>query len=310
MAGSGGKGYFGGTDASELARLTREAQEKAREQEFEGELAGLLRDELTDFNNRDTETIRSILDDITDRIEHEVEDSVQLLFGGSIAKNTYLNGLSDVDCLALLDKSFSGTTPSELRRQFADALKGRFGDDKVWVGALAVTVVTQGHTIQLLPALRSGPGFRIGSTDGDNWSRIDPQRFAEKLIVSNRGLGDKLVPSIKLAKGVLATLPEGLRPSGYHVESMAINVFKGYRGQLRHPDMLRHFFQEAPKHVLQPVRDSTGQSVHVDDSLGLANSPLRQGISRALDRVNKRIKNADAAPSLPMWRGILGSETE
>ena len=309
MAGNS-RGYFGGTDASELARLTREAQEKAREQEFEAELAALLRDELTEFNNRDTETIRSILDDITEGIEDAIEDSVQLLFGGSIAKNTYLNGLSDVDCLALLDESFSADSPSELRRQFAEALKRRFGADKVWVGALAVTVEEQGHTIQLLPALRSGPGFHIGSPDGDDWSQINPQRFAEKLRDANNDLGGKLVPAIKLAKGVLATLPDGLRPSGYHIESMAINVFKGYRGQLRHQDMLRHFFQEAPRHVLQPVRDSTGQSVHVDDALGHADSPQRQSISRALDRINKRIKNADSAPSLPMWRGILGKETE
>lgn len=145
---------------------------------------------------------------------------------------------------------------------------------------------------------------------GDEWSRINPQRFAEKLRDSNRELGGKLVPAIKLAKGILATLPDGLRPSGYHTESMAINVFKGYGGHLRHQDMVRQYFQEAPKHVLQPVRDSTGQSVHVDDALGPAGSPLRQSISRALDRIHKRIKNADAAQSIGMWRGILGSEVE
>ena len=123
-------------------------------------------------------------------------------------------------------------------------------------------------------------------------------------------MSGKLVPTIKLAKGVLGSLPEGLKPSGYHVESMAINIFRGYHGGMKHQDILRHFFAEAPNHILKPVKDSTGQSVHVDDSLGPADSPQRQTIARTLDRINRRIKNADAAQSLSVWRDVLGSEIE
>jgi hypothetical protein len=310
MGGAGGGGYFGRTSPSEIARITREAQDKDRAQEFEVELASLLRDKLTNYNSRDTDAIGSILDDVKHRIQDAIAGSVDLLFGGSIAKHTYLKGLSDVDCLVLLDRSFSASTPSQLKAKFAEALQARYGANKVWMGTLAVTIEAAEHTIQLLPAIRAGQAFKISATDGQGWSRVNPQRFANKLKTSNDDLSGKLVPTIKLAKGVLGSLPEGLKPSGYHVESMAINIFRGYHGSMSHQDMLRHFLAEAPDHILKPVNDSTGQSVHVDDSLGPAGSPQRQSIARALDRINRRVKNADAAQSLNVWRDVMGSEIE
>lgn len=309
MAGSGGKGYFGETTPNEVARITREAQEKVRDQEFEQNLTNFLREQLTEYNSRDKDRIASILSDMKERIQDAIDESVDLLFGGSIAKNTYLKGLSDVDCLVLVDSSFTATSPSELKDQFAAALKRKYGD-KVWVGALAVTVEASGQTIQLLPAIRAGKGVRIGTPDGDEWSRINPQKFAKKLSQSNVASGNKLVPTIKLAKGIIAGLPEGLRPSGYHVESLAINIFRDYAGSGKHQDMLRYFFSKAPEHILKPIKDSTGQSVHVDDSLGPVHSPLRHTLARSLDRISRRIKNADAAQSLAVWKELMGSEVE
>jgi hypothetical protein len=54
------------------------------------------------------------------------------------------------------------------------------------------------------------------------------------------------------------------------------------------------------------MRDSTGQSVHVDAELGKANSDDRQRMTQVLDRIARRMENATAAQSLDQWNAILG----
>jgi len=69
--------------------------------------------------------------------------------------------------------------------------------------------------------------------------------------------------------------------------------------------MLKHFFLEASSSVRQPIRDRTGQSVHVDDYLGSSNSLERRIISDAFARVHRRLKNADNAGSLAEWEKLF-----
>jgi hypothetical protein len=173
------------------------------------------------------------------------------------------------------------------------------------VGTLAVTLVHQGMTLQLLPAVRDGEGFKIASSDGKQWSNINPRTFADALTRANKAMDGKLVPCIKLAKAIIATLPEKRRLTGYHTESLAINIFRNYSGPRTTRSMLLHFFEQAATHVKTPVVDSTGQSVHVDEYLGPSNSLSRQIVGDSMDRVARRMKNADGARSVASWRELF-----
>jgi hypothetical protein len=115
----------------------------------------------------------------------------------------------------------------------------------------------------------------------------------------------KLVPCIKLAKAIIATLPEQRQLTGYHTESLAIQVFKDYKGPKTSKAMLRHFFENAPGHVKEPIRDSSGQSVYVDEYLGEANSLGRRIAADALGRIARKIRNADGARSVERWRELF-----
>ena len=307
MGGSGGGGFFsGGATPDELARRTREAEEGARDEAFEVDVGGLLASELAEFNDRDVERTQAVFRSVKQDLEDDIDGTVDLLFGGSIAKRTYVDGLSDVDALVLMDRSeLKGRPPSELQRLLADRLRDRYGSAAVSVGWLAVTLTHQGQEIQLLPALRDGSKFKVASYSGDGWSRIDPGGFATALTKANKSMDGKLVPCIKLAKAVVATVPEQRRLSGYHTESLAIRTFKGYDGPKTPKAMLRHFFEKAPDHVKQPIRDSSGQSVHVDEYLGEANSVRRRIVADTLGRIARRIRNADGARSLEGWKELL-----
>ena len=306
MGGSGG-GFFSGTiSPDELARRTRQAEEKAQDDSFDTEIGSFLSSELADYNDRNVETTQSVFQSVKEDIEADIEGTVDMLFGGSVSKHTYVDGISDVDALVLLDRSeLKGKRPKDLQRLLGDCLRARYGKDAVSIGALAVKLTTKDTIVQLLPALRDGKKFKISSQDGKSWSQIDPAGFANALTKTNKAMDGKLVPCIKLAKAIIATLPEQRQLTGYHTESLAIQVFKSYDGPKTSRAMLRYFFEKAPDHVRQPIKDSSGQSVHVDEYLGAANSLERRIAADALGRIARKIRNADGARSLERWKELF-----
>ena len=306
MSGTGGRFFSSRTTPYERAKRIREAEDQARDDAFDTVIGEYLASLLADFNSRDVEGIREILDRIKADLENEIEGTVDTLFGGSVSKHTYLEGISDVDTLVLLNSSeLAEKSPKEVKSFLEDCLRDRYGEDNVWEGKLAVTVSVEDKTIQFLPALRDRQSLKIASSDGSDWSKVNPQRFAEALTKANKSMEGKLVPCIKLAKAIIATLPEQRQITGYHTESVAINVFKGYDGPKTTKAMLRHFFGNASEQVKTPIKDSSGQSVHVDEYLGVANSLKRQTVSHALDRIRRKVLNADGAKELERWKELF-----
>lgn len=314
MAGSGGSGGFfsRGSDPEDLRRQVRDSEDRARNDLFETEVSSLIGSHLVQANGRDSEAIGRHIDEIASALAQDIEGSVGLRFGGSIAKRTYVDGLSDVDALVILNKSeLEDKNPSEVRSYFAQRLRERFPKTPVEEGTLTVTVSFADIQIQLLPALKDGSGVRISSADAPGWSpTIRPDKFADKLTRVNQALNGKVVPTIKLAKSILSQLPEKQRLSGYHVESLAIRVFEGYEGPQTTKAMLRHFFTEAPNHLKQPIKDSTGQSIHVDDYLGGVGNLRRRIAADSIGRIGRSMQNADGANSVEQWREILGNSPD
>ena len=70
--------------------------------------------------------------------------------------------------------------------------------------------------------------------------------------------------------------------------------------------MLKYFFERAKDEVKTPIKDSTNQSIHVDDDLGPENSPQRLRASYTLYRITNRMKNADISANSEEWDKILG----
>lgn len=306
--GGGGSSYTGWS-SEDLTTIVRKETEKAVGQ-FEVEVAGLLSGLLAGYE-RDTELVRERLDQAKEALRDETESSIDTLFGGSVAKHTYVDGLSDVDTLLILNGSkFEDQTPAKILRRIERSLRKSLPEDVVVDhGRMAVSVTYPDNMIiQLLPALRTKAGLKVPSVQSHGWSEIDPDGFGRALTKWNNKCGGKLVPTIKLAKAAVANMPDKYRPTGYHVESLAIAAFKGYKGRKTTEAMLPLFFERARSLVLAPIRDSTGQSVHVDEHLGPANSELRQNVSHLLWRIAKRLRNASAGKSMAQWKAVFDTE--
>jgi hypothetical protein len=307
MGGSGGGGSYR-LNPSDLAQLRQDAQERLERTRLDADVNGLLQRLLVEINDRDSERVRERLDNIEEVLRSEVAELDRLLFGGSVAKHTWVDGLSDVDSLVILDGAVVGErTPEEMRRMFEDILRRRLDMSEVATldtGRLAVTVTYRdGMEIQLLPAVERGEALAVSSPSGVDWASIDPKRFSERLNQLNRDQAGAVVPAIKVAKAVLAAqLPEASRPTGYHVEALAIAAFEGYDGPRTPKAMTQRFFERAAEDMLRPISDVTGQSRYVDADLGGAGSPERRRLARNLSRVSRSLQSASSAAD---WQALL-----
>ncbi|KIL13614.1 CBASS oligonucleotide cyclase [Bacillus sp. FSL M8-0266] len=293
-----------------LSELEAEREDQVEQQRFESELNEFIRELFLNINDRDVEGIRNHLDTLKLAIEKELEGSVQMIFGGSINKNTYISGISDVDMLVQInDKNLSGAKPFEVMKTIKDKINKRLPNTEVTIGNLALTVkFSSGHEIQLLPSIKTSTGYKIAKANDNSWSNvIKPKNFAEKLTRVNQENGNKIVPLIKIIKKINSTLPQNKQLSGYHIESLAIDAFKNNNQAPRsYKGLVEYFYQHAEKAVLNPIRDSTGQSIHVDTYLGEVKSSKRREVSKVLNRVLSRIERANKSYSIDEWKKILG----
>lgn len=307
-----GGGWYYWSKHTDIEKVLRETESNEKRIEYEGEVNRYLQSLLTNYNNRKTDEIRQHLETIRGALDKNIEGAIELVFGGSLSKHTYVNGLSDIDMLVRInDTSLANASPADIKAYFAERLLKRLPNTEVEVGKLAVTVrfSSTGHEIQLLPALQTKTGVRIADPNGDGWSKvIRPIKFAEKLTNVNQSCNHKVIPVIKLFKGLNESLPENVRLSGYHIESLAIKAFEGYTGRKTYKDMLQHFCRQAIKLVLSPIVDSTCQSVHVDEYLGASNSLRRRQCSAALERLSNRLSRADAHMNIERWKEMFENE--
>ena len=308
MSGTGGG--FRGIAPRQIRAWIEEAEHNVVNIENDTAINTRLADLLAQYNDRDVDLVRSRLEDMQDALKDALETTIDLRFGGSVAKHTYVDGLSDVDSLAVLrDPNLDSLSAEQVLDSFAETLKRELGYEvHVSEGQLAVTVVYPDNMkIQLLPAVKTATGVRIPAGFGNGWSSvIRPQAFAARLTELNQANAGRVIPVIKLAKAALSNLPDDIRPSGYHLESLAIEAFRQYNGPKSYKAMLQHFFQTSSEQVRFPIRDNTGQSVLVDQDLGEANSRRRQNLSGVMDRTARRMSNADRSGSLDDWFQAIG----
>lgn len=291
MGGSGGGSSYS-LSKEELQALREGVLGDLRDQERDAAVNEVLSEALATFNDRDVELIAERLEVIQEALGSLAADVDRLMFGGSVAKHTYVDGLSDVDALVVIDDP--GVGPSELVERFRLALAEQLGAGQVVSvssGRLAVTVAYRdGTEIQLLPAVERNGRTSIASEDGSAWRQIRPHKFAEKLTQVNKANGQFVVPTIKLAKAVLRQLPPTNQLSGYHIEAIAVDAFRSYDGRRDRASMLTHLVRHAQQAVMQPTGDITGQSVHIDQNLGPANSEARRSLSAHLGRIVSRLE--------------------
>ena len=203
MGGSGGGGYFSESPPQRVREALRREEEATDSQIFDTNVAREIGEILSEYNKRDSDAVRRAIDRSRRALESEIEDAtITPVFGGSVRKHTYVNGISDVDSLFVLKgEGIAERSPGEVLDQFEGALRARFPDAEVTRDNIAVGLELEGIKLELLPAIRKEGATHISSASHDRWSEIRPESFFAKLSEVNDRNGAKVVPTIKIAKG-------------------------------------------------------------------------------------------------------------
>lgn len=275
---------------------------------FSSRLADILSDLLARYVERDRGLVMDRLAQAKAQLQGLAPDTLDLFFGGSILKGTYVDGISDVDCLLVVADREPAQSPAKMLAQMAEALNEM--PCEVMVGAMALTLVyADGLEVQLLPVAKSqGRRLLVPEPQRNGWVDVGPDDFASTLRDLDRRCGHKLVPTIKLAKAAIAVLPPFARLSGYHVENLALAVFADHTGMMTTSVMLPMFFKNAARAVLRPTRDLSGQSTLVDARLGPSGSAARRRVSRELDLLHRSMIVASRDGSVRAWHSLFGLE--
>lgn len=262
-----------------------------------------LRGKLKKYNARDHEAINRHINNLRNALEQSEGDVIRPLFGGSVQKHTYVDGLSDADVLAPInDSSLISLRPRSVIKRMGALIQRRLPKTKIRTGDLAVTVTySDGIEIQVLPVIRQKDGIRIADPSRNRWGNvIYLDRFRAKLTKVNQANRGQVIPVIKLAKGLASQVIQNddEKIQGYHMESIAIEAFRDYQGPTDLRSMLIHFCESASEIVLTPIRDSTGQSRNVDDYMGRPKSKRRRRASKNFQRMHNRFSACRTARHL------------
>lgn len=307
MMGAGGERewHWDEYKKSDIKKIKKDQERKS----FYPELNELLSKKLSNFNSRDTEQINQHLDTILKALESEIEGPLKLIFGGSIKKYTYVNGLSDVDMLVVLNNSeLANKNPKEVMDYFKVKIEQRLPNSEISVGNLAISVKFKSTDIeiQLLPAIKTKTGLKISDLGLNKWSNvIKPDKFASRLTEINKQNIGRVVPVIKLFKSINEKLPNDIKMSGYHIEALAIKAFENYKGETKYSEMLRSICKQAKSLVLHPIEETTGQTDLIDSKFGPRNSELRIKLSNHLNRIVNKMDLATASQSKKSWEALL-----
>jgi hypothetical protein len=289
----------------------RQADGENKSIQYEVDVNAHLDQVLSNFNSRDSRAISSEIDSIKNALGEEIEGTVSTRFGGSLSKNTHVSGLSDIDTLVILNNTeLADKPPAKVLNYFFKILKKEYGDENVRKGDMSVTVTFDEGDLQLLPAIKYKTGVKI--PDGLEWSGVvKPTLFARRLTVLNQKLNGKLIPVIKIIKGINSQFPDKVKLKGYHIEALALQIFEPKvvaSPTIKSKDLIVSFFSEASDLVKHQIKDISKQNQYVDDYLGKKSDIRRVLAAEVLNRTFRKLELADSGKLTEVWKEIIPNE--
>ncbi|MBS1508194.1 MAG: nucleotidyltransferase [Bacteroidetes bacterium] len=265
-----------------------------------------LIDNIT-VTDRQEENIKQSLSNIEGHLKDKENNlSVERTFtNGSYERDTIIRPLNDIDIFAVLkfddwkDANGNLPKPQSVLARIKDYLndlndyKGKVKQDRP-----CVTIELSDKNFDILPSFElPGGGYRIPNYNLSDWTYSYPEQLTNDLKSTDEICKGKLKPTIKAIK--YWNRENGKLIPSYHIEEVAINIFKSLRFT-NYEESIRLWFNNTEYHLLS-------QKLYSNDDY---NAVLKK-IKRDRDKLNDAKKKYDESKegeAKQIWKEVFGKE--
>jgi hypothetical protein len=253
----------------------------------------------------DIDKVRMNTERIGRAVTHACGHQTQVMISGSLPKGTFVKGISDIDLLAIRKaRTFTCISPRQLRHSILEALYAGISPARVTEDRFAAKVDAPPLSIHIVPCVYalSQVGFPVSECE---WTPIRPHIFAARLYRRNEHLRGKLTTAIRLAKVILNNLGHYPRVSGCHIEALALMATARIVSHHDILSILSSILSFSARRIVEPTRDVTLQTRHVDAHLGKAFSQERRSLAAQIATVAEAISRSRAQSNYKPLQDLL-----
>lgn len=223
---------------------------------------------------------------VLDLIHAELNDAPYAPFkvelAGSAEKDTFNEGISDIDLRAVTDNgTLLGLPPRVAKKLILKQIASIDEKTKPRLGHQTVTISKKGHDYQIIPVVKSKGTTYVPSEDGRYWKAVDLHAFDRELHKLNKRTGGRFCEAVRFVK-ILSNqyMPKQFRLSGYHIETMALEILRNCPSSMDRTKMVDTILNSIPSRVRYYSPDITGETKAVDHDLGSSYNNNRKYISK------------------------------
>ena len=242
---------------------------------------------------------------------------------GSYARWTKTRPLKDVDVFCVLHEDewgYRNRPARDILDRFHEVLAHEYGDDRVQVDGMAVTVdfgvsVSPDEetgdkvmSIEVVPAFPDEDHYEIPDESRSIWIKTDPEVHAQLAVQAHESYQREWKPIVRMLKKWNRHQGDAIAPS-FLIEVMALELlvppFSG-----GYPYELKSFFASAADRIYEVWSDPAGlgpdvNGHHAEAQKSTVERDLRQAESTATEAIlaARRGRNGE---SLRVWRSLFG----
>ena len=231
--------------------------------------------------------INYVLDRINGDLNRAPYAPFRIELAGSVEKNTFNEGISDIDLRAVTTNSaLLDYSPKVAKRLIMKQIRSIDEVKNPRVGHQAVTLIKGGHEYQIIPVIRHNGKTYIPSERGTYWKTVDIEAFNHSLHSLNRKTNGHFCEAVRFVK-ILSDryVPKRNQLSGYHIESIAMEAIGNCSPTMGRTDMVEKILRYIPSRVKSYSWDITRETKAIDHDLGSNYSAERKDAAKRYHRL-------------------------
>lgn len=256
------------------------------------------------------ETVSTRQTNVRDVISSKV-NILNSFLTGSYCRSTMISPLSmaDIDIFFVLDsKYFKADNPESVLATLQKPLAEKYTTTQsISKNGQAITIKFSDFIVDAVPSFnRKDGGFLIPDTKNKKWISTDPKKHEEYISKQNSSHEQKLIPLIKMMKGI--NRQHGSFLTSFYLELLVADILTNITIS-NYPSGVRYTLVEMIEKVKYTQKDPSGLGGHVQGLTGLnptQTSEKVKSLSVIAQNAEAFEKNGKTRESVQEWKKLFG----